>query len=1534
MKAPSSFPTVEPLESRIAPAQIFVGASGTPGPESPKDTEYNETNPFDPRAPLFVKTDPASNPTDAISLAVGGNANTYYIKLHAGDELFQFFIGSGYQSVIKVTKGTLIAFFVDKTTAEGGITNEVESGELKGIALGANVSAVIKTPVDGDIVTIYDDKLDKLTLDPLTHQGSLLGPKQGIGNLSVASVNGNIFSGGAIGKLAVEGSVKQIGTGLAASGKAIDLFRSVVGGEGTLTITAAIGEAGPSISNVRVGTLDSLTAGDGGVGGRGGSVGGIEVLQDTDGFTIRAGNGGAGGATKLNGGPGGAVGSVFVSGFNDVTTNGNIRIISGDGGDGAPPPGGGLPGGNGGGAGKLTNVFVGFDSVAHKPKPSSGVLQDNVQLLSGNGGDGRVGGAGGLLSSVKVEVSTPDSFGIVDEIVVRAGIGGEGTALGAGGGGVGGSVTKAIINNRAIGSFGSDILIQAGAGGVMNVPAPGKGAAGGSIANVTLLGYNARVLAGDGSNGSSGGHGGKLSNIKLPVDEEILVQTLVVEAGKGGNAAKGASGNGGSINLLTVGNSDLASLTINAAGGGNGGTGAKGRGGFGGPVSNVNITDSSATGFGAAGAFVLRAGRGGDGSTGGGKGGSLTKTDFFGFDVSVDVAAGAGGSALVEGNGGAGGGTTLLNLTSDGLVNGLVVNGKLQAGQGGNAAGKGAGGAGGDIHVANFDVAGSVQLIAGDGGNGTALGGAGGRGGSLFAVGGVGHDGAGLLQAGNAGLLGGKAANGGRILGGSAARPTVLRSTTDLHVLAGDGSNGGSGGDISGLAFGSTEDLLFPGPTGDILISSGDGSGLGKVAGRGGNILNLNGNPGSGAGKFTRILAGDGGAVATKGATGGSITNLALIGGGDDRGFDNLGNLLTDTPANPVTLIVEAGDAGDATTGKIGARGGSVRGFGANNLDPDLTLRSVAAGDGGDADPLTGRGGPGGTLDNIRVLGGFLRDPVTNVILTDVATGAPITLSADIGVRSGQSFGYATMGGLFAGAGGGGAPGKSGLAGNVTNVYADAIAAIVAGKSATPQLVEKVEKITLSALNHPKTSGNSRFTVSFGGITSATLSGNASPDALETEINSLGVAVPDVDVIRTQTATFQITNRVVGNIAQFTAEENVHADVTEQFSGQQLFTAQETTTGSTIAKEMQYFKPFTSGTYVLDYQNDGGTNPIAFNASAATVAARLNLLQTIIDAGGVTVNGNPVSGFSINFTNIGVRDAVEGVADVKEIQVIDVLGVGGFEIQGNIQDIQGNLLRTVRLPANATAAQVQTALSPVITGGVTVAAGTNSSYIVTFNNAGDQNPLDSTEFIPMIAATTVPGTGTKAETQTLSFAPRNTFTALAFAQANLLGAIVDPNEIGSPVFHFTPVGAAHVGFRLGDQPIDGLVMARIFNQGTANFTPEAKFVTTEKGKPLTLSNTVEETRGTATVAEIQSFKNDAHSDFTLNFGGLQTAVLAALAPAATVEAALNSLSSITSAGGVTVALAAGQYTITFLTPGNRLPVAVQYTPFFDNDNLL
>ena len=131
----------------------------------------------------------------------------------------------------------------------------------------------------------------------------------------------------------------------------------------------------------------------------------------------------------------------------------------------------------------------------------------------------------------------------------------------------------------------------------------------------------------------------------------------------------------------------------------------------------------------------------------------------------------------------------------------------------------------------------------------------------------------------------------------------------------------------------------------------------------------------------------------------------------------------------------EAGNAnGDSALINTGMKGGDVRGLSVSNIDATL-FRSVAGGAGGDASKT---GGLGGSVSNIFAPG--------------------IT----IGQRTGFAYGYLTMGGIFAGIGGvAGVAGKTGKAGSVDGVVADAIAAIVAGRSTAPRPAESVSHITI-----------------------------------------------------------------------------------------------------------------------------------------------------------------------------------------------------------------------------------------------------------------------------------------------------------------------------------------------------------------------------------------------------------------------------------------------------------------------------------------
>src|SRR4029434_77036 len=152
------------------------------------------------------------------------------------------------------------------------------------------------------------------------------------------------------------------------------------------------------------------------------------------------------------------------------------------------------------------------------------------------------------------------------------------------------------------------------------------------------------------------------------------------------------------------------------------------------------------------------------------------------------------------------------------------------------------------------------------------------------------------------------------------------------------------------------------------------------------------------------VATGYTGSVAAKG---GNISEVAIsLGGGVG-----------------VEFMAEAGDGGDALgNGKVGGNGGKVNAMGIALLDDQTIVRSIAAGDGGDARKTGGAGGS-----------------VTFVAVDE----------HDIGVRRVLTCAYAARGGVCVVSGGKATlpTGKDGLAGSATDITADAIASIVAGRT-------------------------------------------------------------------------------------------------------------------------------------------------------------------------------------------------------------------------------------------------------------------------------------------------------------------------------------------------------------------------------------------------------------------------------------------------------------------------------------------------------
>lgn len=631
------------------------------------------------------------------------------------------------------------------------------------------------------------------------------------------------------------------------------------------------------------------------------------------------------------------------------------------------------------------------------------------------------------------------------------------------------------------------------------------------------------IRAGDGGNGGTrnGGHGGFIGLETSRTQPETINPnvriaavggegSLQVQAGSGGDGATG--GRGGTISSLDLSATQSVSIAAGSGGDGSAGRGGDGGGiGRGSPEPDVNASISLAGQV-----SEVSSGSGGDGTSGGGSGGVVTNTSVI-TDGELDISTGDGGSATVAGKGGDGGSLAKSEFAASPFLT-------VTTGAGGNSIGT-TGANGGSVQESLFQVTGSgeldpvipdpgnIFLQLGDGGTGVV----GGRGGKLTTsdfeliftevpVGDgfvdanelivqvfTGSGGDGTVDGGNAGdvesikLLstqsvlvptffispsdilidlgaGGDGATGTGGSGGSLKNLTAIGVTANIEVnnidpvdggrngRGGDGFVGGAGGQINGI----THEPL-QGLTGGTLVLRGGDGGTGNSGngGTGGTVSNVQGEftgqslhedgtlteglrfLGGNGGLSTSAAGGDGGGINKINVTNGATTTVFLggAGGGGSLAGGAGGSLSSLKTQSGGALVFEAGDGGFASAiGGLGGDGGNVDGV-EQTGNANVFVLQVVAGDGGGA--VTGTGGNGGTIDGFSTLG-------------------------DIGDFNGLTYGYNSMGGLFAGAGGQGA--TDGNNGSVLDVTANRIAAIVAGTGAGPLPVSLVDGITASAI--------------------------------------------------------------------------------------------------------------------------------------------------------------------------------------------------------------------------------------------------------------------------------------------------------------------------------------------------------------------------------------------------------------------------------------------------------------------------------------
>lgn len=1018
---PASF--LEVLEPRIAPAVINAGPISVDGVPTGGVDYTSVGTPFRQASEADTGSSPAIfDPTDT---------SHFFIDLRAGDTLRIYNSSASFSDFAKVTAGRGFAFFHD-SNSDGA----PQANELTGLVLSAGAKVAVSGDVGGSILGTLDAKTGVFSTD------SLVSKRQ---NIAALTVSGNVGQfdpvTGALsfGTIATGGNIDGLSVGrvnIVQSGAPAPLSYNLGGvagvGDGVIGVfDPGVKQAGGNLSGIKVNSADVIVAGAGGQGGAGGKITNLQVLADGNGIVIGGGAGGAAGPSSTLGGAGGSVSQVVVGGVADSTSNALIQVYGG--------AGGASTSGQGGLGGSVSKVYVGYEyNNARQIEISEYALLNNVLLLGGDGGQGVRAGAGGGLNLVNVVAAPGEDAGVDAEIRLWAGQGGSLVANGSAAG-AGGSISNFKIQNLDPDALGiSDVSVRAGDASDASAVSAGlkpRGAAGGSITNPVaksgetwLVGQSFEFEAGNGaSTAGAAGAGGSIANLYVSPFTNQFLEFLTVTGGEGGNSASGAGGAGGRVSGIYVPISELSVLELSA---GNGGNGNGGSGGVGGSVANVQIFDRQDA---AVLPIVVQAGAGGDGLRAGGAGGGVSSFAYFGQLASLAVTGGAGGSGtdptVARASGGNGGSLSGIAL-SVGDVSALAFS-TLAAGNGGDAVGSGVGGRGGDVSRSNLQTHADITVTAGQGGQAGEKGRVG-AGGSL----GSGNAAAGLFArsslesvsflAGQAGVpLAATTPSSGAAGGG--INNAVASAAKNITFTAGNGSLGGAGGTISRAGFYGADDFdssfagnlaIQAGQGGDPLVSTARG-------GAGGSINSAVGTSSGTEGATVLFEAGRGGGAGpvsgSTGGLGGSVNGVSITAG-----------------AAPFSVL--AGHGGDGQ--KFGGRGGSVQNIAST---PAMVVRVVAAGDGGDVLAGTAKGAAGGTVNKVDVAG-------------------------DLGLRSGAAFGFATdgsaMGGVFAGRGGinSSAPldaTLTGVSGNVTNLTAQAVSAIVAGRTSSPVLVNLVDGIYL-----------------------------------------------------------------------------------------------------------------------------------------------------------------------------------------------------------------------------------------------------------------------------------------------------------------------------------------------------------------------------------------------------------------------------------------------------------------------------------------
>jgi hypothetical protein len=381
-------PLIEPLEQRIAPALLVDGAN------------------------LLG----AGNPTTG-QTSLGGNTLTV-VKVLSGDAIVWYDHDHGGIEAISVGPNTSldivgdVGYIIGNLTASGKLSdsdNNASNGLDGDVLLPNNITGITTHPLGSEPGTI-GAIITGGSISNLNISGNLIGVYAGTGAFYTGNANplldSQVLSGGFV----------HVNT-------VVDVNPILPGVQAGFTFAASNAktvESGASITNVKMGGAEELQmfAGNGFAGSTaspghpatagqaGGSISNITIETAFIDVGLPAATpsyflmGGAGG----NGAKGGTGGSV--SHINEISSNGVVDIIAGQGGTGAT--------GAGGLGGSVKGLNMESDSAAYT-------------ILAGKGGSGSPGGAGGSVTGVNfggnqlssgIIVAAPFTGGSVDDILL------------------------------------------------------------------------------------------------------------------------------------------------------------------------------------------------------------------------------------------------------------------------------------------------------------------------------------------------------------------------------------------------------------------------------------------------------------------------------------------------------------------------------------------------------------------------------------------------------------------------------------------------------------------------------------------------------------------------------------------------------------------------------------------------------------------------------------------------------------------------------------------------------------------------------------------------------------------------------------------------------------------------------------------------------------------------------------------------------------------------------------------------------------